>query len=236
VKSLRLRLSPTADARHPMHGFVVRREGFSRARLVAEGESRSDRLDADDGPDGPQALLFHIEGTDPDREAYAAALSDVESVTDFALDRRHDVLYAYVLEHRSPFDRRLTATFSRLDLVVVPPVDFVADGSIRLTVVGRADAVQSAVTAVPPAIDTDVRRVGEFETGVVASSNTAGLTTRQREAVEAAVDVGYYGSPREGDVGAVATALGCSTGTAAEHLRKAEARVMRTLVGRPGGE
>lgn len=222
-----------------MHGFVVRREGFTRARLVAEGESRFDRSgadgDVDDDPDGPQALLFHIEGTDPDREAYAATLSDTESVADFALDRRHDVLYAYVLEHRSPFDRRLAATFSRLDLVVVPPVDFVADGSIRLTVVGRADAVQSAVAAVPPSIDTDVRRVGEFETAVVASSNTARLTARQREAVEAAVDVGYYGSPREGDVGGVAAALGCSTGTAAEHLRKAEARVMRTLVGQPDG-
>jgi predicted DNA binding protein len=235
VKSLRLRLFPAADALHSMHEFVVRTEGFSRSRLVAEGDARSDSPPAAAAPDCPQALLFHVEGTNPARDAYATALADTDSVADFALDRRHDVLYAYVLEHRPPFDRRLTATFSRLDLVVVPPVDFVADGSIRLTVVGPADAVQSAVDAVPPAIDADIRRVGEFETAVVASSNAAGLTPRQRAAVEAAVAVGYYGSPREGDVDTVAAELGCSTSTAAEHLRKAEAQVMRTLVGGADG-
>jgi hypothetical protein len=232
VKSLRIRLSPAADALHPMHEFVADHDGFSRARLLAEGEPPPTG-DTDASADSPQALFFHIEGTDPTRDAYAAALADTPTVADFALDRRHDVLYAYVLEQRSPFDERLATTFSRLSLVVVPPVDFAADRTIRLTVAGPADAVQSAVAAVPPAIDTDVRRVSEFETAVVASSNTAGLTSRQREAVEAAVAVGYYGSPREGDVAAVADTLGCATATAAEHLRKAEARVMRTLVGRP---
>jgi predicted DNA binding protein len=33
----------------------------------------------------------------------------------------------------------------------------------------------------------------------------------------------------------VAAELGCSTSTAAEHLRKAEAQVMRTLVGGADG-
>jgi predicted DNA binding protein len=230
-----------------MHEFVARRDGFRRARLLATSEGgpqatvdavspdTSDAPDTSDGPDAsgaPEALLFHVEGADPAREAYAAALRDAEGVTDFELDRREGVLYAYVLENRSPFDGRLAATFARLHLVVVPPVDFVADRSIRLTVIGRADAVQSAVESVPPGVEHEVRRVGGFDATAVDPSLSAGLTARQREAVAAAVDVGYYGATRERGVDAVAAALGCSTGTAAEHLRKAEARVMRAVVGR----
>ena len=54
------------------------------------------------------------------------------------------------------------------------------------------------------------------------------LSDRQAEAATAAVDCGYYGTPRERSVADVADRLDCAPGTAAEHLRKAEA----TLVGR----
>ncbi|MFC7174018.1 helix-turn-helix domain-containing protein [Haloplanus litoreus] len=43
---------------------------------------------------------------------------------------------------------------------------------------------------------------------------------------------GYYDSPREGSVADVAATLDVAPGTAAEHLRKAEATVMRAAVGR----
>ncbi|WP_318568493.1 helix-turn-helix domain-containing protein [Salinigranum marinum] len=235
MRALRLRLHPDPDAIHPMHEFVIRHDGFTRARLLAEGERRPGGSDGNDDvdemADEPQALLFHVEGSDPAREAYAAALRDTDSVAEFELDRRGDVLYAYVLEARSPFDTRLAATFTRLQLVIVPPVEFVADRTIRLTVVGGASAVQSAVEALPAAVEAEVRRIGGFDGAVVDSSPAAALTTRQREAVAAAVDAGYYGATREGSVAAVAETLDCSTGTAAEHLRKAEARVMRAVVG-----
>ena len=241
MKSLRLRLHPDAEAIHPMHEFVARREGFSRSRLLASGERRWGRDPADEDGDEvgdrdgdgrtARGSLFHVEGSNPEREPYAAALRDTDGVADFELDRRGDVLYLYVLETRSPFDARLATTFSRLRLVVVPPVDFVADRTIRLTVVGSADAVASAVEALPEGVDREVRRVGGFDGTVVDPSPSAALTARQREAIEAAVTVGYYGSTREGGVDDVADRLGCATGTAAEHLRKAEARVMRAVVG-----
>ncbi|WP_380679875.1 helix-turn-helix domain-containing protein [Salinigranum sp. GCM10025319] len=255
MKSLRLRLHPDAEAIHPMHEFVARHDGFARSRLLASGERRGDGTpddedaedaaekaedaaeDADADTDGgvdeerARASLFHVEGPNPAREPYAAALRDTEGVVDFELDRRGDVLYLYVLETRSPFDARLAATFARLRLVVVPPVDFVSDRTIRLTVVGGASAVASAVEALPEGVDTEVRRVGGFDGTIVDPSPSAALTARQREAVEAAVAVGYYGATREGGVDDVADRLGCATGTAAEHLRKAEARVMRGVVG-----
>mgnify|MGYP002276742734 CR=1 FL=1 len=59
---------------------------------------------------------------------------------------------------------------------------------------------------------------------------TARLTDRQREAVEAGLDLGYYDVPRTTDHEAVADALGCAPSTAAEHLRKAESKLLRAVV------
>ena len=55
----------------------------------------------------------------------------------------------------------------------------------------------------------------------------ASLTARQRAAVRAALDLGYYDVPREADHEAVADAIDCAPSTAAEHLRKAEATLLR---------
>jgi len=104
---------------------------------------------------------------------------------------------------------------------------------MELTLVGPGETVQRAVEAVPDDIGVDVREVGEYASHRFEPS--AALTDRQFEAVAAAVDCGYYDEPREGSTAAVAEALDCSPGTAAEHLRKAKARVMGQLVeGRNG--
>ncbi|MFC6975764.1 helix-turn-helix domain-containing protein [Halomicroarcula sp. GCM10025709] len=55
------------------------------------------------------------------------------------------------------------------------------------------------------------------------------LSDRQREAVEAALSLGYYDIPRTATHEAVADALDCAPSTAAEHLRKAESRVLHAL-------
>ncbi|MCJ0619826.1 helix-turn-helix domain-containing protein, partial [Haloarcula hispanica] len=74
----------------------------------------------------------------------------------------------------------------------------------------------------------DVREVGEYDSRRLDTG--AALTDRQFEAVAAAVDCGYYADPREGSVDDVADELGCAPGTAAEHLRKAEAHVMADVL------
>jgi len=47
-----------------------------------------------------------------------------------------------------------------------------------------------------------------------------------------AVEPGYYAVPRRASLADVADTLGCAGSTASNHLRKAETRVMRRLVGR----
>lgn len=52
--------------------------------------------------------------------------------------------------------------------------------------------------------------------------------------LRAALEAGYYAVPREASRADVAAALGCAPSTASEHLRKAERRLVRTFLDRPG--
>jgi predicted DNA binding protein len=56
------------------------------------------------------------------------------------------------------------------------------------------------------------------------------LSDRQREAVRAALDIGYYDQPRGATHEDVAAALDCAPSTASEHLRKAEAELVRAAM------
>ena len=53
--------------------------------------------------------------------------------------------------------------------------------------------------------------------------------------VAAARDLGYYDLPREATHADVAERLGCAPGTASEHLRKAEAKLVDVACGAPPG-
>lgn len=135
--------------------------------------------------------------------------------------------YAYVKQEPSDMDAQLFDAFTRSGVIVVPPIDFLGDGTAHLTVVGEPDALQSSLAAVPDGVRLSVDRIGEYD-GQAAFD--PGLTDRQFEAIVAAVETGYYEVPREGSVAAIARKLGCASGTASEHLRKAEREIMESVV------
>ncbi|AUV82958.1 hypothetical protein C2R22_15995 [Salinigranum rubrum] len=219
MKSLRLRLTLDEPTLHPMHAFVCRHEAFTRSHLIHWNT----------GGDGTVSMIFNVEGERP--EVYADALESVESVVDSEVSvRGGESFYVYVRDDLREADRRLLATYRSESLVVVPPVTYRGDRSMAFTLVGTVEAVQSAVSDTPDDVAVDVLSVRPYDAGAV--DPLLRLTARQREAVDAAVDIGYYGARREGSVSDVAEALGCSPATAAEHLRKAEAEIMSRAVER----
>lgn len=91
------------------------------------------------------------------------------------------------------------------------------DGSYTFTV----------IETVPDGVTVTVEAVGGRE---VADESLLGrLTERQRAAVTAALDCGYYDVPHRTTTEDVARALDCAPSTAAEHLQRAEAAVLRGL-------
>ncbi|WP_277554504.1 helix-turn-helix domain-containing protein [Halobaculum limi] len=214
------RLSLTAggaeSAIHPMYGILTGASFVERATAL-QWNLTGDSL----------GILHYVEG---DIDAFDRAVAAVTPVVDHALEPVDDsAFYAYIRDEMIDTVRDLFAPLAAAGLVVVPPVHYRRDGCVELSVFGPSDAVASLVEALRPPVEVTVERVG----GLTALAPAARrLSSRQREAVEAALAVGYYELPREGSQRDVADALGCAPSTAAEHLRKAEATLVQTALER----
>ncbi|RQG96590.1 helix-turn-helix domain-containing protein [Natrarchaeobius chitinivorans] len=213
MKSVRLTLQHGPENAHPMHRFAAEHDSFSRYRLVNWNHAH----------DGYNVFLFHVVG---DRAAYRERLAELETpLTVDVTDADGDGFYVYVREEPGELGEQLIGAFARGSLVPIPPLEYRMDLSVRFGLVGKSDDIQAALEAVPDGIETTVERVGEYRGGRAVET----LTDRQREALRIARDLGYFAVPREASVEDVAAELGCAPGTAAEHLRKAERRVVERL-------
>jgi predicted DNA binding protein len=173
------------------------------------------------------AMLHAVEG---DVAAFEAAVRSLSVLVDLDVSRVGETrCYAFVNCETTPPMRQLFESIRRMSAIPVPPVEYHGDGSISFAVVGPSAEIQAAIEAVPAAVSVAVDRIG----GTLAGPGTAEtrLAPRQREALEAAVDLGYYEIPREASHEDVAAAIDCAPSTAAEHLRKAEATVLESAVG-----
>lgn len=198
---------------HPVFDMLTRGDHVDRVNGLHWNFSE-DRL----------GILHYVEG---DFEQYVDELESIPSVLDYDIaraDERHFYVY-----HRCVVDggaQQLFETFTRDTLLLVPPIVFSDDGAATFSLFGESTEVQEAIDSVPEVIDIDVHEVsGMTETPEVTAAT---LTARQREAVEAALSLGYYDVPHEASYEDVAEVMGCAPSTAAEHLRKAEGKLMRS--------
>jgi predicted DNA binding protein len=215
MRSLRVVLDPDEAATHPMQAFVRDHEDLRDYRLLRLNPVGDDEV----------ALLLHVRG---DREAYEAALAAHGPAEYAVAEGRGSSLYVYARESLSTVQRGLFAAFTRAGLVFVAPVVYRDDGRVTVAVAGPEAALRGALDDVPDGVGVEVRRIGRYESGAVGGGD--GLTRRQHEALRVAHGLGYYETPRGATTSEVADRLGCAPGTAAEHLRKAEARLVAGVV------
>lgn len=216
MKYVVLSLTQTPSDRHPMHQFIVNRDGYETVRLLGSTLG-----------DGFHTALFHVEGWPPD--AYEKRLRETSSIEEYALSTQSNRTFSvYVREKLTEHDRGITDAFGQAGLVIVFPVVYRSEGEITVTLVGPAATLQDAIEDVPADIAVDLRDIGSYDSRRVG--NQRDLTARQAEAVAAAVECEYYENPRVGSVEDVAESMGCAPSTAAEHLRRAERTVMHSLV------
>ncbi|WP_440763946.1 helix-turn-helix domain-containing protein [Natronorubrum sp. DTA7] len=222
MKYLTVRLSQPDWMLHPMQRFIREEDAVRYEELRTWNVAGRE--------DGLEYELFY---TEADREPYEAAIEAVDSVRWYDLTPiDDDSFYVYICQETRPEDVRWREAFAALDLVVVPPIVYDSTAAFYMTVVGSGDNLQAMLDGLPEEIDATVQAIGEYDRR--HAPLTGDLTTRQLEAVEAAVDVGYYEVPRDSGVEAVADELGCASSTAATLLQKAQARVMRRLIDRYG--
>lgn len=222
MKYLDVRLRQPDWMLHPMQRFI--RDGDVVRYEELQSWNVAGRTDA------VEYELFYVEA---EREPYVAALEEVQSVRWFEVEPIDEAsFYCYCCQETREEDETWREAFTDLHLVVVPPIVYDADATFYLTVVGDGDALQAMLDGLPPDVEADVQQVGTYDRKYAPLLQD--LTERQLEALEVAVDLGFFAVPREATVADVADALACAESTAATHLQKAQARLVRRVTGRLG--
>jgi predicted DNA binding protein len=104
------------------------------------------------------------------------------------------------------------------------------DEHYRVLAASRAD-IEEAVARVGEVGEVEVVHVTDTPNEMLDITTTIGnlvgdLTRRQLDALRAAIQAGYYATPRRTTIEALAKEIGISQATLSEHLRKAEGRLL----------
>lgn len=217
MKHVRARLTATGGGEgvHPVYDVLVTAPYIERARALQWNFS-GDEL----------GILHRITG---DADAFEQQLLDTPEVLGYEIERTgDDEFYVYTRDETTKPLRDLFGRVAEGGIIIVPPIVYRSDGTVMLSLFGPDAAVQAAVEDVPGPVGLQVEAVtGLQSTGVTAETR---LSKRQREALVAALELGYYEVPREASHEAVAEAIDCAPSTAAEHLRKAESNLIHAVI------
>lgn len=183
---------------------------------------------------GDSERSTHLYAVDGDAETFASLAADASGVESVTLSGTEDRVAYALLELRDadvPVFGGSATAIDRPGLVVRRPLVY-RDGRIRGHIVGEPSVLQSAIDEVPNSVRVEVEAVRGFPS---ASVNPAtALSERQQAAVDAALALGYYDSPRNATHEDIAESLGCAPNTASQHLQKAEAKLVRAGMERFG--
>ena len=221
MRYLHVRLTGDTATLHPLVATLTDRDVFGDAKMIEWAPSL----------DPPRSsVLLYLDG---DLDRFESVLDDTDLVIEYDVTRFGDGRgYAYVHSKPHPTEWRLFEIATGEGLIPIFPVQYNADGSISLRVVGPAPRLQAAVEATPAGVETSIEQVGEYDLGRPAIPPS--LPPRQHEALAVAFDAGYYDVPREASRSDVAESMGCAPSTASEHLRKAERRIVQAYLNRRG--
>jgi len=175
--------------------------------------------------DGTLVVLLEVDG---DRDRVAAVVEDRPAVLSHDISRSDDGLYLYGRVRTNDTVAALFRIPQELELVVDPPLEYVEGGALRATVVGDIETIRKAIPQVPDGVGLDLERTGDYRPD--ESRLFSVLTERQRATLRAAVAMGYYEEPRAVTYADLAGELDIAPGTVGEHLRKAEAAIIRQVV------
>lgn len=214
-----VRVTLTAHGRegeiHPMYGLLTNAPFVERATAM-QWNFTGDAL----------GILHYVEG---DIEAFEDAVEDVDPVVDYELEPAGEgAFYAYIRDATTPAMRDLFEPMTYEAVVMVPPILYHEDGTVSISVFGPSEGIQRAFEMVPEPVEITVEEVSGL--GAMTAAAETQLSDRQRVAIEAALDLGYYEIPRDASHEEVAAAIDCAPSTAAEHLRKAESTLLSSML------
>ena len=214
MKHLTARVDPPGEAFSNVEGVLVEDPALTR-ELVHHIRVLND---------GTGTLLCEFSG-DPDR--LDEILAEHPEVIEYRVTAGPDWLYGYIHEEFPSEGGELLAIQSEYDFIIDEPIELLAGGAIRVTLVGPIETIREAMAAFPDGVTAEVERIVEYNPEAARLFDE--LTDRQQETVVAAMRLGYFDDPRGATYDEIAAEMGCRPETVGEHLRKAEATVFEAI-------
>ena len=211
-----LTLTPEDGTIHPVDSAIADYLGVTREALMhinALGDGTGVLLYRLSGD--PEGLIEELEGH-PDLLAYDL------------LDVQEDTFHLYVHVMPGEPGGSLMELAHKYALIIQTPIEFTDRGGLSTTVVGTHEMLRQAMEELPGGLQFSIQQVGQYSPD--NRDLLSMLTDRQKEVFRTAVELGYYEIPRRATHEDIAERLGCAPSTVDEHLRKAESRVLSTLV------
>ena len=135
--------------------------------------------------------------------------------------------YTCVVQVQAP--KEMLGLFQEFDLDLIwdTPMGF-SEGTLVLSVVGEDEELRKLMGIIDKI--GEVRQMHVQPASFHQEDMLANLTERQRDVLIAAKRYGYYDYPRRMNAGELAKRVGVSKATVVEHLRKAEGRLVASLL------
>lgn len=224
MKFLSLTLQQPERLQHPMQKYIAENENADCARLIHARYPQNSHQQEDH-----EILFFQVEA---DRSPYVAALDATDTVLEYDITPIDaDSFYVFIRHQVRRSDRKFRAEIDGESLMLVPPVEYRADGIMQYQIIGNPDDLRGVIKEMPADVEVSIDRLGDYDTHRRWDQK---LSERQCDAVAAAVKVGYYDMPRTAGLATVADELNCASSTASDHLMKAEETIMKQLVSESG--
>jgi predicted DNA binding protein len=217
VKSVRLTATPDPVLAPQLFGILAGAEYVTDSRLHDVNVSLSGRLTG----------LFEVVGDRTRFRNDVQSLPGVRTAETAPATGERFTLLLCLDTTAIPLLNRMFELFTRAGVVLATPVRY-RDGSAEVRIVGPSAALRTIFEDVPSAVSLAVHEVGAIDTR--RPTPIAGLSVRQREALLAASDLGYYDHPRRATHDDIADRLGCAPNTVCDHLQKAEKEIMAEVV------
>ncbi|MFB6164202.1 MAG: helix-turn-helix domain-containing protein [Haloarculaceae archaeon] len=207
-------LTPERGWFHPIERMVQQAPGIENERIL-----QMELLD-----DGTVTTMYELSG---DREVIEYAADQIPELITYQISPMQDRIITYAHLESNEMLTGLLEIPHKYHIVPDFPIEFVGNGSLRLTIVGAEDQIREAMEAVPEGITVELQKLGDY--APESERLLDRLTDRQREVAAIAVEMGYYDTPRRVTYDDIAQEVEVAPGTVGEILRKVESRLLNAL-------
>lgn len=154
------------------------------------------------------------------------ALAGLDYVDQYTHVAEREDSHVYVISFTAPgLPESLEATADELVGTCDPEVD---DRGATMSLVGPHEAISGQLSEYEKAgVSPTLQRIGGYDGPDYPLDN---LTTRQREVIETAWEMGYYEVPKEVSADEISVELNLDSSTVNEHLQRAERNLLTEIL------